>query len=78
MSLDLMKIWEMIVRGKTNKTLPPPIPGIERKEELKLLGVTLHENPTYWDTQIHSLLQIASSRMYILRVCKYRATQHKS
>ena len=71
MSLNLEKTWEMIVRGKTNKSPPIPISGIERKSELNLFGVTLNENPCNWDTHINSLLQKAGSRMYILRVCKF-------
>ncbi|CAB3989758.1 RNA-directed DNA polymerase from transposon BS [Paramuricea clavata] len=71
MSLNLEKTWEMVVRGKTNKSLPLPISGIERKNEFKLFGVTLNENPCNWDTHIDSLLQKAGSRMYILRVCKF-------
>ena len=55
--------WEMVVRGKTNKSLPLPTSGIERKNELKLFGVTLNENPCNWDTHIDSLLQKAGSRM---------------
>ena len=71
MSLNLEKTWEMVVRGKINKFLPLPISGIERKNELKLFGVTLNENPCNWDTHIDSLLQKTGSRMYILRVCKF-------
>ena len=44
---------------------------IERKNNLKLLGVTLEEDPTNWDTHIEYLLTKASSRLYILRICKY-------
>ena len=47
---------------------------IERKGELKLLGVTLHEEPCNWDTHLthfdHTISK-ASSRLYIFRVCKY-------
>ena len=50
---------------------------IEKKGELKLLGVTLHEEPCSWDTHLthfdHTISKQskASSRLYILRVCKY-------
>ena len=44
---------------------------IERKNNLKLLGVTLEEDSTNWDTHIEYLLTKASSRLYILRICKY-------
>lgn len=71
MTLNLSKTWEMVVRGKTSKSLPDVITTIERKNELKLLGVTFNENPCNWDSHIDLLLQKASSRMYILRVCKF-------
>ena len=48
-----------------------PLEIIERKNNLKLLGVTLEEDPTNWDTHIEYLLTKASSRLYILRICKY-------
>ena len=47
------------------------MPGIERKEWLKLLRITFHEDPCNWDLHIDSLLSRAASRLYILRVCKY-------
>ena len=50
MSLNLEKTWEKVVRGKTNKSLPLPTSGIERKNKLKLFVVTLNENPCNWDT----------------------------
>ena len=70
MTLNLSKTWEMLVRGKTTKPLPPPPPGIERKDYLKLLGVTFQEDPCSWDTQFDDLLTKASSRLHVLRVCK--------
>ena len=54
----------MVVRGNTKKPIPEPMKEIERKGELKLLGVTFTELPC----NIHSK---ASARLYILRVCKY-------
>ena len=45
--------------------------GIERKGELKLLRVTLNEEPCNWDTHLTHFDHKASSRLYILRVCKY-------
>lgn len=60
-----------IVRGKTRKTLPQQLPQINRKSELTLLGVTLNEDPNNWDTHFDMMLHKASSRLYILRVCKY-------
>lgn len=71
MKLNLSKTWEMVAKGKTTKTLPEPITSIERKSELKLLGVTFNQDLTNWDTHIDSLLHKASSRLYILRVCKF-------
>ena len=71
MSLNLSKTWEMLLRIRNTKLSPPPLPGIERKEWLKLLGITFHEDPCNWDLHIDSLLSRAASRVYILRVCKY-------
>ena len=59
------------MKGKTRKQIPEKIPEIERKSELKLLGVTFSSNPCNWDTHIDSLLHRAASRLYILRVCKF-------
>ena len=47
MTLNLKKTWEMVVRGNTKKATHEGL--IERKGELKLLGVTLHEEPCNWD-----------------------------
>ena len=57
------------MRGKTQKT--PPGSVIERKSELKLLGVTFHENPCNWDSHFHNMMDKANSRLYILRICNY-------
>ena len=61
----------MLLCGRTIKPAPPPVPGIGRKQWLKLLGITFHEDPCNWDLHIDSLLSRAASRLYILRVCKY-------
>ena len=71
MKVNLPKTWELVLRGKTTKVLPEPLEIIERKNNLKLLGVTLEEDLTNWDTHIEYLLTEASSRLYILRICKY-------
>ena len=47
------------------------MPGIGRKTELKLLGVTFNEHPCNWDTNFNRMPSKASPRLYILRVCKY-------
>ena len=38
---------------------------------MKLLGIIFQENPSDWDLYVDNLLRKASSRLYILRVCKY-------
>ena len=48
MKLNLTKTWLLEMRGKTQKNPPGPVHIIERKSELKLLGVTVHENPCNW------------------------------
>ena len=56
MSLNLLKKWEMLLRSRTTKPAPSPVPGIERKEWLKLLGITFYEDPCNWDLHVDSLL----------------------
>ena len=71
MKVNLTKTWELLLRGKTTRTPPEPLKIIGRKEKLKLLGVTFEQVPVNWDTHIDYLLCKASSRLYILRICKY-------
>ena len=71
MSLNLGKTWEMLMKGKTEKDQRDPLQYIKRKSNLKLLGVTFEDNPTNWDTHFDYMLSKASSRLYILRVCKH-------
>ena len=71
MSLNLGKTWKMLRKGKTEKDQPDPLQYIKRKSNLKLLGVTFEDNPTNWDTHFDYMLSKASSRLYILRVCKH-------
>ena len=61
----------MLLRSRTTKPAPPPVPVIERKEWLKLFGITFHEDPCSWDLHIDSLLCRTASCLYILRICKY-------
>lgn len=69
-SLNLSKTREMLLHRITSKPAPPPLPGIERKDCLKLLGITFHD-PCDWDFHIDSLLSRTASPLYILRVRKY-------
>ena len=71
MKLNLTKTWETVVHGKISKLLPPLVQGIKRKSWLKLLGIIFEENPSDWDLHVDNLLRKASSRLVILRVCKY-------
>ena len=36
-----------------------------------MLGIIFYANPSDWDLHVDKLLRKASSRLYILRVCKY-------
>ena len=67
----LTKTWELVMRGKTQKNPPETVHMIERKSELKLLGVTFHENPCNWDSHFQNMMDKANSRLHILRICKY-------
>ena len=69
--VNLTKTWELLLRGKTTRTPPEPLEIIGRKEKLKLLGVTFEQVPVNWDIHIDYLLSKASSRLYIIRICKY-------
>ena len=61
----------MLLRGKSTKALPAPLVSIERKPCLKLLGVTFQSDPCNWDLHFDNIISKASSRLYILRVCKF-------
>ena len=65
--LNPTKTWEMVVHGR----ISPLVQGIKRKSWLKLLGIIFQENPSDWDLYVDNLLRKASSRLHILRVCKY-------
>ena len=71
MKVNSTKTWELLLWGKTTSTPPEPLEIIGRKEKLKLLGVTFEQVPVNWDTHIDYLLSKASSRLYIIRICKY-------
>ena len=71
MKLNLTKTWELVMRGKTQKNPPETVHTIERKSELKLSGVTFHENPCNWDSHFQNRTDKANSRLHILRICKY-------
>ena len=71
MSLNLGKTWETLMKGTTEKDQPDPLQYIKRKSNLQLLGVTFEDNPTNWATHFDYMLSKASSRLYILHVCKY-------
>ena len=66
MTLNLSKTCEMLLSGGTSKPPPAPIEGIERKEWLKLLGVTFEDDVCCWDLHVDGLLSKVGSRMYIL------------
>ena len=67
MKLNLTKTGELVMRRKTRNP-PGTIPITERKSELQLLEVTVHENPCNWDTHFHYMMSKAISRLYILKV----------
>ena len=55
---------EILLHRRTSELAPPPVPGIQRKECLKLSGITFHEDPCIWDLHIDSFLSRAASRRY--------------
>ena len=72
-NIGLSKTWEMVILGKATKPNPQPVPGNERNSWLKLLGIIFQEYPCCWDLHVDNLIAKASSRLYILRVCKFYA-----
>ena len=70
MQLKFKKTWEMLLKGNSTQALPVPLASIERKPSLKLLGVTFQSDPCNWDLHLDNIPSKASSRLYILRVCK--------
>lgn len=45
----MTKTWEIVIRGKSKKSVPVEIPYI-RRMELKLPGVVFKEEPHNWHT----------------------------
>ena len=68
MKLDLSKTWEMVLRGKTTKQVPNALPSIVRKPELKLLAVTLNQDPCNWETQVISYKRSLKEHCQILTI----------
>ena len=52
MKLNLSKIEELVIRGRTTLSPPEPIVTVERVSYLKLLGVTFQDSPSNWDISI--------------------------
>ena len=71
MTLNLSKTWEMLLKSGSLKVPPAPLAIVERKTKLKLLGVTFEDDPVNWDSHIDHVLSKASSRLNILRVCRF-------
>ena len=71
MTLYLNKTWEILLKSSSLKVPPAPLAIVERKTKLKLLGVTFEADPVNWHTHIDHVLSRASSRLYILRVCRF-------
>lgn len=56
----LVAVWHC--KRKTHTNLPPaPPPTIERKKNLRLLGITFADSPTNWQTHMSK----ASSRLLL-------------
>ena len=68
MKVNLTKIWELLLGGRTTRMPPEPLETVGRKEKLKLLGVTFEQVPVNWDPHTHYLLSKANSRLYIIQI----------
>ena len=53
MPLNMNKTWEMVIQNNGNGSIPIPIPSIERKTWLEILGTILQENPCNRDIFIN-------------------------
>ena len=71
MKINLKQTWELLLRGRVLRIPPKLLDIIDCNDKLNLLGVGFEENPMNWDTQFEYLLSKASSRLYILRVCRH-------
>ena len=71
MTLNLKKTWEMILNISSPKVPPASLAIVQRKTRLELFDVTFEADPMMWDTHTIYILSKASSRLYILRVCKF-------
>ena len=45
MKLNLSKTWELLLKGRTSLLPPIPLTMVQRKQKLRLLGVTFEECP---------------------------------
>ena len=77
MQLNMTKTYEMVIRGNISTPLPAVFPHIKRKPWLKILGIILEDLPNKWELQFDEMIRKASSRMYIMRVCKHYGLPRK-
>ena len=71
MQLNMEKTYEMVIISNISTPLPTPIPNIDRKSWLKILGITLENVPDKLDIHFEEMIGRAAGRMYIIRACKY-------
>ena len=60
-----------LLKSGSLRVPPAPLAIVERKTTLKLLGVTFEDDPVNWDSHIDHVISKTSSRLYILRVCRF-------
>ena len=58
-------VGDASLKGRSTKALPIPLASIERKTS------QLFSPISNWDLHLDNILSKASSRLYILRVCKF-------
>ena len=71
MQLNMEKTYEMVIISNISTPLPAPIPNIDRKSWLKILGITLENVPDKLDIHFEEIIGRAAGRMYIIRAIKY-------
>lgn len=70
MFINLIKIKELVVRGRFKVFILIFLFGIEQVDNIKLLGVIFYYSFNNWDFYFDILLSKVGKRMYILRICK--------
>ena len=73
LTLNRVKIKELVFTASPKTVLPPPRPDIERVTSLRILGVVVNDKLTAAD-HVTSLLSSSSSLLFAMRVLRAHGT----